>query len=349
MRSLNTSLRLGVIGAGRMGVTHHCIANSREDARVVAVADPSPVVTKMLSKYAGVSAHKDYKSMLAKEQLDAVLVCTPPTANGEILTAVAEKGLHAFVEKPFTLDPAEGRRLAQLFRERNLVGQVGYVNRFNDVFTRLRAYLEAGVVGKVIRFRSEMFSATIIRDPGEGGWRSTHANGGGATYEMASHAIDLINYLMGRPDRVSGASLSKVFSRNVEDVVSATFHYGSGVAGTLYVNWSDPSFRKPTNKIEVFGDKGKIQADQHGMKVFCAEARPEHGFSRGWNQLYITDLFNPVPFYLRGVEFTAQLYDFLDHVRRGDAQTRCTFEDGAAVLELIQDIFRDSQSAGGLN
>lgn len=335
------ALKIGIVGAGRMGITHQCIINSHPDVKVVAVADPSLVVTKMLSKYAGVRCHKDYRSMFDKESLDAILVCTPPAVNHEVLTAAADLGLHAFVEKPFTLTSASAADLTRRFDEKGLVTQVGYINRFNDVFMKTKAFLDEGLVGRVIRFRSEMFSSTIIRDPGEDGWRATHANGGGATYEMASHAIDLIDYLMGKPDHVIGSSLSKVFSKNVEDVVSASFLYRSGVAGSLYVNWSDPSFRKPTNKLEIFGSEGKILADQYGMKIFLNAPAPAHGLTAGWNQLYITDLFNPAPFYLRGIEFTAQLYHFVDHVQRGDRQTRCTFADGAAVLNTIDDIFRD--------
>lgn len=100
---MSTALKIGIIGAGRMGVTHHCIANSHPDAHVVATADPSMVMNKMLGKYAGVSTHKDYKGLLKSERLDAVLVCTPPAVNHEILSAVHAAGLHAFVEKPFTL------------------------------------------------------------------------------------------------------------------------------------------------------------------------------------------------------------------------------------------------------
>jgi len=333
-------LRVGIIGAGRMGITHHCIINSRPDVAVAAVADPSALVTKMLGKYTGVKAHKDYRGLL-REPLDAVLVCTPPAANHEILAAVHERGLHAFVEKPFTLSAGHGRELAERFEASGLVNQVGYVNRYNDVFARAREMVADGLIGRVHRFRSEMYSSTIIREQGEEGWRSTHANGGGALYEMASHAIDLINFLFGKPDLVKGTSLTRVYSKAVEDVVSTSFLYEGGLSGSLYVNWSDESFRKPTNKIELFGEGGKIQADQHGMKVFLKAPSEKYGLRAGWNQLYITDLFSNVPFYLRGIEFTAQLYDFVDAIRDPGTRPRCTFADGAAALAVIDAMFAD--------
>jgi predicted dehydrogenase len=343
---MQTTLRLGIIGAGRMGITHYSIANAHPNAQVTAVADPSKLVTAMLSKYAGVSTYKDYAGLLKGEDLDAVLVCTPPALNPEILDAVLAAKLHAFVEKPFVLSASDGQRFAEAFEAAGLVNQVGYVNRWNDMFTRGKQLIDAGLVGRPLRFASEMFSSTIVRDPGDSGWRTTHANGGGAVFEMASHALDLINYVFGPPNRVAGTCLTKVFSKQVEDLVSSTLIFDNGLAGTLYVNWSDASYRKPTNKFEVFGEKGKIQVDQHGMKIYLAEASPEHGFKAGWNQVYITDVYSNVPFYVRGVEYTAQLYDFLEAVMHGKP-VRCTFRDAASNLATIEQIFADAGSNRG--
>ena len=337
---MTSPLRLGIIGAGRMGITHYSIANAHEHAKITGVADPSKLVTTMLGKYAKIGTYKDYKGLLKGEQLDGVLVCTPPAFNPEILDAVLEAKLHAFVEKPFMLNSVDGNRFAQGFDAAGLVNQVGYVNRWNDMFTKARAFVEVGLIGEPLRFRSEMFSGTIIRDVGEAGWRASHANGGGAVYEMASHAIDLIAYFFGAPDRVGGTSLSKVYSKNVEDIVSSSLFYDNGLVGTLYVNWSDASYRKPTNKFEIFGRDGKIQVDQHGMKVFLAEANEAHGLKQGWNQIYITDVFSSVPFYVRGIEYTAQLFDFIASIREGKP-VRCTFADATANLRVMEQLFAD--------
>jgi predicted dehydrogenase len=345
---INT-LNVGVVGAGRMGLTHHSIMNTLPGVKVTAVADPSGAVTSLLEKYAGVRAYKDHREMIEREQLAAILLCTPPAHNYEILRHTLERGLHVFVEKPFLLSSAQAGEMARLYDERKLVNQVGYVNRFNDVFTRARQLARDGLLGKVLRFRSEMFSGTIVREQEQSNWRATHVNGGGAVYEMASHAIDLINYLFGTPDRVEGTSLTRVFSRDVEDIVSSCLFFRSGLAGTLYVNWSDESYRKPTNKLEIFGDRGKILADQHGMKVFVREASPAHGFTAGWNDVYITDVFSNVPFYLRGIEFTAQLDDFVRCIRSGEPP-RCSFADAAATIRVVEQLFSNHTAiTGGLN
>lgn len=344
---MTNPLRLGIVGAGRMGITHFSIANTHADATVVGVADPSKLVSTMLGKYTRVGTYKDCRGLLKGETLDALLVCTPPALNPEILEAALERKLHVFVEKPFVLSASDGARLAKAFEEAGLVNQVGYVNRWNDLFTKARSFVDEGLIGKPLRFRSEMFSPTIVRDPGDAGWRTTHANGGGAVFEMASHAIDLIAYFFGAPEQVAGTSLTKVFSKQVEDVVSSSLFYDGGLAGTIYVNWSDASFRKPTNKFEVFGAAGKIQVDQHGMKVHLNEANAAHGLKAGWNELFITDVFTSVPFYVRGFEYTAQLYDFIAAVRAGDPSrqgVRCTFADAAANLRVIEQLFANANA-----
>ncbi|MEM6474702.1 MAG: Gfo/Idh/MocA family oxidoreductase [Pseudomonadota bacterium] len=347
---MTAPLKIGIIGAGRMGITHYSIANAHEDVTITSVADPSKLITTMLGKYAKIGTYKDYKGLLKNEELDGVLVCTPPAFNPDILQAVLEQRLHTFCEKPFVLNAADGARFAADFDAAGLINQVGYVNRWNDMFTRAKVLVEDGLIGEPLRFRSEMFSPTIIRDVGDAGWRASHANGGGAVFEMASHAIDLIAYFFGAPERVGGTSLSKVYSKQVEDIVSTSLFYDSGLSGTMYVNWSDASFRKPTNKFEVFGSAGKLQVDQHGAKIHLKEASAKHGLKEGWNQLYITDVHTNVPFYVRGIEYTAQIYDFVAAIREGKP-VRCSFKHAAANLRVIEQLFADDaairrQSAG---
>jgi scyllo-inositol 2-dehydrogenase (NADP+) len=163
---------------------------------------------------------------------------------------------------------------------------------------------------------------------------------------MASHAIDLVNYLVGKPDKVIGSSLNNIYSKTVEDALSSTFLYKNGSSGTIYINWSDESYRKPTNKIEIFGKKGKILADQHSYKIYCNEANTHLDFRQGWNTRYITDLFKPVPFYVRGNEFTRQLYHFVECIQNPGTTNLCSFSDGADVQEIVHNIFNDFEKNG---
>jgi predicted dehydrogenase len=143
---------------------------------------------------------------------------------------------------------------------------------------------------------------------------------------------------------MSEQALIVIYSKNVEDTVSSSFLYKDGKSGTIYINWSDESYRKPTNKIEIFGTEGKIQADQHSVKVFLKKPNEKEQLREGWNTLYITDIFNNVPFYVRGNEFTRQLFDFADQITGENKDNRCSFDDGVATLNVIKDIFDDAES-----
>mgnify|MGYP003135311545 CR=1 FL=1 len=338
-------IRIGIIGMGRMGITHYSIINSRSDIEIVAVADTSQIVLSMMKKYIkGIEVYKDYKELIKSGLVDALLICTPPNLNIEILNMALSYKLHAFVEKPYALDLVGGLEISASYEKAGLVNQVGYVNRFNDVFQTTRDYIAQGLIGEVYRFRSEMFSCTISQPDDGSGWRGSRISGGGALYEMGAHAIDLISFLIGKPTGISGSALDKVYSRNVEDVVSSTFHYNQNMTGTLFVNWRDHSYRKPTNKMEIIGMKGKLLADQHSLKIFMNEANDDFGFRKGWNTKYITDIFKPVPFYVRGNEFTRQLYHFVDCIVNNKPQdTVCKFLDGNNTLEVIDMIYNDAQ------
>lgn len=334
-------IRIGVIGMGRMGITHLSIINSHPDVEIVAVADTSALILSMINKYLSVKTFKNYNDLLEKSDINTILVCTPPNLHFQIVKKAFEKGLHVFVEKPFTTKYDESSELMRLFEGSELVNQVGYVNRFNDVFLKVKEFLDAGLIGEIIRFKTEMFSCTITELGESSGWRSTREGGGGVVFEMASHAIDLVNFLIGKPDKLTGSSLNQIYSKHVEDIASTTMLYENGTSGTLYVNWSDTSYRKPTNKIEFFGLGGRILADQHSLKIFLNAPNKQYNMRQGWNTLYITDIFKPVPFYVRGNEFTRQLYHFIDCIQGKTEKNQCSFSDGVATLDVIENLFSD--------
>jgi scyllo-inositol 2-dehydrogenase (NADP+) len=339
-------IKIGIIGMGRMGITHYSIINRHPDVVIESVADPSGLIITLMNKYLTVRTFKDYQELIDVSTPDAILVCTPPNLHFPIIKKAAEKGIHVFVEKPFTTKSNEASELARIYSSNRLVNQVGYVNRYNDVFAKVKELTTNGVIGKIIRFKSEMFSCTISKSDESSGWRATREGGGGAIFEMASHAIDLVNFLIGKPDKVIGSTLNKIYSKNVEDAVSSTFLYNNGMSGTIYINWSDTSYRKPTNKIEIFGKDGKILADQHSLKIYLNKPNETYKLREGWNTLYITDVFEPVPFYVRGNEFTRQLWHFINCIQGKEKTNKCTFADGVNTLEVIDRIFGDYELNG---
>lgn len=341
-------IKIGFIGLGRMGITHLSILNSNPLVNISSASDPSKVMKVFFNKYfKSINLYDDYKELIEKENPDALIISTPPNLHNEIIKHAIEKGIHIFCEKPFTLSAKQSSELAEIAELKGIENQVGYVNRFNDMFIKAKDFIENNIIGNVIRFKSEMFSYTISKEDEGDGWRGNEESGGGCLNEMGSHAIDLVNYLIGVPDNVSGSILNKVYSKNVDDIVSTTFNYKDGIAGTLYVNWCDPSYRKPSNKLEIFGKEGKILVDQHDLKIFLKEPNEKYNLKKGWNTVYITDVFNNVPFYVRGNEFTSQLYSFIECIGNKEYKSLCTFKDASHTQKILKMIRDDFNQKGG--
>jgi predicted dehydrogenase len=341
-----TVVRMAIIGMGRMGLTHAAILNVDSRVSICGIADPSRLIRKTVENRLGFPAYPAYSDLLTTEQPDAVVVATPPRSHYQIATAAHRLGIHAFVEKPFTLSSIDAMEVTQAFRRSSLVNQVGYVNRFNRVFREVRDLVAVGVIGTVTEAKSVMLSATVTSRPRESGWRNSKTAGGGVVFEMASHAVDLLTFVAGPFTRVGKVKTEKIYSPDVPDKVSAVIWSAAGLKGVVEVNWSENSIRKPVNRIELVGHEGRIEADQYGLRIWRSDALPEHGLAPGWNARDITDLFEPVSFYLRGNEFSAQLAHFVDCVVAGCCQTECSFEDASATMEILESLATEGSHNG---
>ena len=334
-------LRAGFIGFGRMGLTHYSILNTHPSVTISSVCDHSSSMLSILKKYNKVATYTDYKKMLDEVPLDFVVVSTSTESHSEIIKYALSKNMHIFVEKPFALTVADAIETVSCLEGRNLVNQVGYVNRFNEVFVEVKRLLDAGVIGELINFSSEMYSATVLKDSNDN-WRSKKKAGGGCMYEIASHCIDLVVYLLGKPDKVAGSIVKSIYSSDVDDLVSSTFIYKNGFSGTMTANWSDEAYRKPTNIVKIFGSKGKIVADKHAYKIYLKDSVEANGFQKGWNTRYITDFAKNVRFYLRGNEFTTQLDHFVDCIEKGRMNNVSAFSEALKTDLLIEEITMDA-------
>ena len=315
-----TMLRAAIIGLGKMGLSHQSMVNVHPQLTLISVCDSSGYVLDVLSKYTGVKTYTDYKKMLAEEQLDCVFVATPSRYHAEIVTAALERNLHVFCEKPFALDPGIGYRLAETAERKKLVNQVGYHYRFVATFNETKRLLEQNLIGELHHVRAEAYGPVVLRPKGTT-WRSQKSEGGGCLFDYSCHAIDLLNYLVGRPIAVSGSVLNSVFSNDVDDEIYSTFQFSKGLYGQLATNWSDESFRKMSVKLSFWGSNGRINVDRQELQVYV-RSLPQPalaGFGAGWTVRYTTDLTKPVWFYVRGEEYSAQIDHFVQCIKTGTA------------------------------
>ncbi len=329
-------IRTAMVGLGKMGLSHLALLRAHPDIDLVAGCDATAYLTDILGKHAGLKCYSDFDRMLESEQLDAIVIATPSKLHARMVEKALDRNLHVFCEKPFVLDVADGERLVELARAKNRVTQVGYHYRFVGAFQEAARVVGSGALGTVHHVRAEAYGPVVLRRKG-GTWRSAKDEGGGALYDYACHAIDLVNFVVGPPSSVSGVVRNSVFSRDVDDEIYSSMTFPGGASGQLAVNWSDESFRKMSTKISVWGTNGRLSADRQECQTYLREP---HGaadarIEKGWTVRYTTDLTDEVWFYLRGEEYSGQIDYFAASIAAARTDGQNTFASALQADRVV--------------
>jgi scyllo-inositol 2-dehydrogenase (NADP+) len=338
-------VNIGLIGLGKMGLSHLAIVNSHPSAKLVGVCDTASYVCSVLHKYSGIEVFSNYREMLDQKSLDAVIIATPSRSHGEIVREALLRGLHVFCEKPFCLDVAEGTALAELAERKGVVNQVGYHYRFVGAFNEAKRLLEAQALGRIHHVRVEAYGPVVLRPKG-GTWRAKSSEGGGCLHDYACHAIDLVNYLVGKPDAVSGTVLHRIFSRDVDDEVYATLHFADGMTGSIAANWSDDSLRRMSTQVTLWGTNGRMIVDRQEVKTFIRDTAACAGVAKeGWDIRHTTDFHRDVWYYLRGEEYSAQIDYFIRSIVEGRRENISSFASAVQTDSVVSTMLQDTDGA----
>jgi myo-inositol 2-dehydrogenase / D-chiro-inositol 1-dehydrogenase len=238
-------LRVGIIGAGWIAATHRDTLERTEGARLVATADPVP----------GRAGYTDWRTMLDRERLDAVLVCTPPSHHREPAVAAADRGLAVYLEKPVAASLDDADAIAAAVSVAGVVCAVGYQYRV------LR--LPDGPPPRVLLGRglSEPEPAAAARP-----WFGDPTQGGSQVLERASHLIDLERALAGEVVQVAGfehggiASLGLAFASGALGTVVVGAAVAGGAVGDGPMAGGTGAGGAPW-ALELVGDAGLVAVD----------------------------------------------------------------------------------------
>lgn len=326
--------KIALIGIGKMGMSHLAIANMTSGLDIVAVCDTSKILLKFVNKNMNFKTYTDYKKMITEMDLDGIMILVPNAFHYDLAKYCIQKGIHLFIEKPFTLSYNESQELVDLAKMNNVKGQVGYVNRFNPVFEKLKKLLDSEVIGNISNYTNRMTGGVILKD--NKGWRNDYNKGGGCLFDYGPHCFDLATYLFSSDVKVLSSVLKKIYSTNVDDVVYSTLLHKNSIVGINYINWSDSSVRKATNSIEIMGSKGKLSATKYEINIFLNEENQSLGFEKGWNQMYVTNESTNVEYYLRGEDFSRQLSEFSSLINNNIEESRSSLFTASITDMLLE-------------
>lgn len=330
-------IKVALVGAGKMGLSHLAILGMQPNVKVVGVCDTSKLVLGVLQKYSAFSGYTDFKKMLDEAKPDAVFVAVPTKYHYDYVKELLARGIHVFAEKPFCLNDEQGKELVKLAATHKLVNQVGYHNKFVGTFQEVRRLIKSGALGSVDHFLGEAYGPVVVKKK-EGTWRSKPSEGGGCLMDYAAHVIDLINDILSPITACGGSLIKSIYSKKVDDVVYALLELEDKTTGMLSVNWSDETYRKMSTSITINGSEGKIISDANELKVYFKNDNCPEGYTKGWNVKYVTDLTDQVDFYLRGEEYSAQVDYFVNAILGKELNTINTFESAWKTDRAISTI-----------
>ena len=314
-------MKILIYGFGRMGLTHFSILNGLNPDLDFSVIEPNKILRKILQKNINAKFYADDSSL--KQAFDITLITTPPSIHLQLLEKSINRGdKKIFVEKPFG-----GYTNTNLnnIPESNSI-HIGYVLRFNPCIQWVKTNINPLDIKSI---HGQYLSNTIEKKPT--GWRNGSFSG--VLNEMGSHVIDLIQYIVGNDQMEVLSSKKESIVSDIDDIVEATLKTKNDISISMYFNWVKKEVRKPVFGIEIqMKDGSKYSIDQQQINKYSSTG----DFIE---KVAVTDLAKPVPFYLRGVDFTDQMLDLL-----GDNKIMASINDALAVNTLMEKILNNENN-----
>jgi len=204
------TVRIGLIGAGGIAGAHLEALGKIEQARVVATADIKEDAARERARLAGgATPYTDCNEMLDSEKLDAVFICTPPTARFEPIEASLKRGLPVFCEKPASNDLEAAEKTCEMIDRLGGHVEVGYVLRHCKTVERLRELLADDRITFISTWYACPMTLNYLKGNGAAAWFYKQEISGGALMDQATHTLDLVRYYAGEIVSVAACGTNK--------------------------------------------------------------------------------------------------------------------------------------------
>ncbi|MBP3039078.1 inositol 2-dehydrogenase [Bacillaceae bacterium Marseille-Q3522] len=251
-------LKIGIIGTGRIGKLH--IANLTaltKEFEIKAISDPfDKNLNELARDYNIPQTYKNYKDLIDKNDIQAVVIASSTDTHAEIITYAAKKGKDIFCEKPLDTNIERIKELIKIVEESKIKFQLGFNRRFDHNFRRVKEYVKDGNVGtpNIIKITS--------RDPEPPPLKYIKVSGG-LFMDMMIHDFDMARYLSGSEVVevfASGAVLAEPTIGEAGDIDTAIVNlkFANGALGVI--DNSRQAVYGYDQRVEVFGTKGQAVA-----------------------------------------------------------------------------------------
>ncbi|MEA3334319.1 MAG: Gfo/Idh/MocA family oxidoreductase [Chloroflexota bacterium] len=273
-------LGIAMIGYGGIGRVHAMAYRTipfhyglaADTFRIVGVATTQETTARKAAAEIGCENWtSDYRDLLARDDVDLVDVCVPNHKHEEIVVAAAEAGKHIYCEKPLSMDVAEGKRMVAACELAGIKTQMTFNFRFFPAITRARQLMEQGFLGRIFSFRGRYYRSSYIDTNKPLSWRlRKEIAGGGALFDLGSHVLDLVTYLLGDFGSVQATIDTLIRERpiapgsdemapvDVDDIALMHLRMADGTLGLVEISRMGTGATNDL-QIEIFGDRGAMR------------------------------------------------------------------------------------------
>lgn len=373
--SAKKQLRIGLIGTGFMGRTHSNGYNrvpnffpkleytpvlkavcSRNAEKVQAFAD----------QWGYESIETDWRKLIARDDIDAVDICTPNDSHAEIAIAAAKAGKMILCEKPLSRNLEEGQAMVEAIEEAGVESTVWYNYRRLPAVTLAKQIVDSGKLGKIYHYRANFLQDwTISADLPQGGtglWRmDSEAAGSGVTGDLLAHCIDTAMWLNGAITDVSAVTETFVKERmhqltgkvqpvGIDDACIFHCHFANGSLG-LFESTRYARGHKALYTFEINGADASIRWDLHDLNRLEYFDHRDESIVRGWRSIIVTDGDQPYmdKWWVGGLgigyehSFVHQVADFLKSLEEGKPCSP-TFKDALQTQKVCAAVIDSANS-----
>jgi predicted dehydrogenase len=362
-------IRIGLIGTGFMGRTHsngyNRLQNFFPDLECTpvlqAVCSRNEASVKAFAAQWGYASYEtDWRKMIARDDIDAVDICTPNDTHAEIAIAAAAAGKMILCEKPLSRTLAEGEQMVAAIEKAGVANTVWYNYRRLPAVTLAKQIIDSGKLGKIFHYRANFLQDwTISPDLPQGGagtWRlDVEAAGSGVTGDLLAHCIDTAMWLNGGITDVSAMTETFIKERvhsgtgqvkkvGIDDACIFHCHFDNGSLG-LFESTRYARGHKALYTFEINGEHASLRWDLHDLNRLEMYDHADASITRGWKSILVTDGDQPymdkwwVPGLIIGYEhsFVHQAADFFKALGDGTACSP-TFKEALQTQKVCESV-----------
>jgi predicted dehydrogenase len=272
-------LRFGIVGAGRIAGSYAQAFQSTRNAKLIVVADSHLQAAEALAKNFGCEYCGSHSALLDRDDVDAVIVATPPQTHGSICLDLLGGEIPVLCEKPVSIDAETARHIQRTARENRVAFTMASKFRYAEDVVRAHNIVNSNILGDIVLFENTFMSFVDM----SARWNANPAvSGGGVLIDNGTHSVDIMRYFIGPLTSIHVVTGMRLQKLPVEDTVHVTVRSQAGATGRMDLSWSIN--KRCDDYIAIYGCNGTLRVGWSGSYYRQGDSASWVQFGKGYDK-----------------------------------------------------------------